>query len=156
MLISAYMDREEFEQWLEDNWDDRDSGKESTTIKTVQNNTLGKRIARKTANMTAEEYAIAKELWSKFKEVEMSQKEKEHVYEEFDNNLTVEEKENSLVHKTIGDYNYYAVNKGHNQYKIYKKVPIEPYADVVDEVLSEMFGRDWKRQWEEINRLRKN
>ena len=56
----------------------------------------------------------------------------------------MEEKQSSLVNGAIGDYHYYAVNKGHNQYKIYKKEPIEPYADIEDEVMSEIFGRGWK------------
>ena len=52
--------------------------------------------------MNNEEYTRAKEMWSKFEEVKMSQKEKEHVYEELDNNLTSEEKENALVNKARG------------------------------------------------------
>ncbi len=37
---------------------------------------------------------------------------------------------------------------GHNQYKIYDKVPIEKgNGDIVDDVLTEMFGDEW-RQWE--------
>lgn len=108
----------------------------------------------RTANMSADEYARAKDMWRKFEEVDMSAAEKAHITEEFDNNLSAEEKEFALVHRPIGNYYYHAVNMGHGQYKVYKKEPIEPYDDVVDEVLSEMFGRDWKRQWEEIKKSR--
>ena len=164
---AAYEDSEGYEEWL-DYLDKGGTTEEWNKIKLIKeklnerkNNTsndktLGKRVVFKNPNMSNEEYTRAKEMWSKFEEVKMSQKEKEHVYEELDNNLTSEEKENALVNKAIGDYHYYAVNKGHNQYKIYKKVPIESYDDIVDEVLSEMFGRDWKVKWEEIERSKKN
>ena len=165
--MAAYEDSEEYENWL-DYLDKGGTTEEWNKIKLIKeklnerkNNTsndkaLGKRVVFKNPNMSNEEYARAKEMWSKFEEVKMSQKEKEHVYEELDNNLTSEEKENALVNKAIGDYHYYAVNKGHNQYKINKKVPIESYDDIVDEVLSEMFGRDWKVKWEEIEKSKKN
>ena len=61
-----------------------------------------------------------------------------------------------IIQQAIGDYYYSAVNKGHNQYKIYKKEPIEPYDDIVDEVLSEMYGKEWKKIWKEIEKLKKN
>ena len=157
--VAAYEDSEEYEAWLDfldkggttEEWNKIKIIKEKLNERknnTSNDKTLGKRVVFKNPNMSNEEYARAKEMWSKFEEVKMSQKEKEHIYEELDNNLTSEEKENALVNKAIGDYHYYAVNKGHNQYKIYKKVPIEPYDDIVDAVLSEMFGRDWKVQWE--------
>lgn len=160
---AAHEDSEDYEAWLDyldkggttEQWNKMRYNKELAAGMTLMKN-IGKRARNKTANMSKEEYARAKEMWTKFKEVEMSPQEREYVYEELDNNLTIEEKENSLVNKAIGDYHYYAVNKGHNQYKIYKKVPIEPYDDIVDAVLSEMFGRDWKEQWEEIEKSKKN
>lgn len=52
------------------------------------------------------------------------------------------------VCRPIGNYWYKAVHMGHNQYKIYDKVPIEKgNGDIVDDVLTEMFGDEW-RQWE--------
>lgn len=106
---------------------------------------VGTTFRQRTANMTPKEYARAVELWRQVEEVPyMSQSEKEYVYEEFDNNLTLEEKENAIVSRPIGNYWYYAINKGHNQYKIYEKRPIEPAKDIVDEVLTEMFGANWK------------
>ena len=66
------------------------------------------------------------------------------ITEEFDNNLTAEEKSQAVVQRSIGNYTYTAVQLGHNQYKIYKKVPIEKRVNVVDDVLSEMFGENWR------------
>lgn len=106
---------------------------------------LGSSFRERTANMDSSEYARAVDLWRQVDEYPgMSQSEKEYVYEEFDNNLTAEEKGSAIVSRPIGNYWYYAVNKGHNQYKIYEKRPIEPARDIVDEVLTEMFGANWK------------
>lgn len=99
----------------------------------------------KTAKMPPEEYARAKELWQKIDELVLPSAEKEHVYEELDNNLSVEEKESAIVIRAIGDHYYKAVNMGHNQYKIYGKEPIEPYTDWMDEILSEVVGPDWRK-----------
>lgn len=98
----------------------------------------------RTGSMTPEDYALAKEMWNKVIELDIPQKEKEWVYQELDNNLAAEEKISPIVCKPIGDYYYHAVNKGHNQYKIFKKDPIEPYTDWMDEVMSEIFGRNWR------------
>ncbi|MEG0109236.1 MAG: hypothetical protein RR705_10370 [Lachnospiraceae bacterium] len=106
-----------------------------------------KDVHRRTANMSPEERTRAIELWNKYKELPLSQKEKEYIYEELDNNLTIDEKEQSIVHRPIGDHRYTAINKGHNQYKIIQKEAIEQTDDIVNEVLTEMFGADW-RKWE--------
>lgn len=98
----------------------------------------------RTANMSREEFARGKKLWKEYKELPLSRREKEYVYEEFDNNLSVEEKECCMVRRAIGNYWYRAIHLGHNQYKIIGKEAIEPFDDIVDEVLSEMFGRDWR------------
>jgi len=99
-----------------------------------------------TGNMSPEEYARAVELWKRYPEVKgLTAAEKEHVYEELDNNLTAEEKSLCLVRRPIGDYWYKAINKGHNQYKIIDKTPIDPYEDIMDEIYSEAVGRDWKK-----------
>lgn len=137
-----------FEEWR--------NSKDVSILNNNSNNGLKGRMNFRTANMSTDEYARAKEMWQRFSEIEMSSTEKEHVIEELDNNLTVEEKESALVNRPIGDYHYYAVNLGHGQYKVYQKKPIDPYDDIVDEVLSEMFGRDWKRQWKEIEKSKKN
>lgn len=95
--------------------------------------------------MSMEELARAKELWYSYDEVEgLTPAEKEHVYEELDNNLTAEEKSMCLVRKAIDDYWYRAINMGHNQYKIIGKEPVDPYDDWLDEILSEVIGRNWK------------
>lgn len=106
-----------------------------------------KRLAyrMKTGEMPTSEYALAKEYWERTVELDLPQSEKEHIYEELDNNLTAEEKESAIVSRPIGNYHYKAIHKGHNQYKIYGKEPIEnKKKDIVDEVLSEMFGDDWR------------
>ena len=168
--VAAWEDGDDYEAWLDfldkggttEEWEKygktllKQKGKPDNKKVYTNTNLLGKHMHLKTAKMSSDEYVKAKEMWNQFKEINISQREKEHIYEELDNNLTAEEKENALVNKAIGDYYYYAVNKGHNQYKIYKRVPLEPYDDIVDEVLSEMFGRDWKKQWKEIEKLKKN
>lgn len=96
---------------------------------------------KKTANMSTEEYARAKKLWKQVDELELVQREKEYVYEELDNNLTAEERESAIVRRSIGNYAYTAVNKGHNQYKIYKKESIEP----IDKIMDEVLDFDWRK-----------
>lgn len=98
-------------------------------------------VNKKTANMSKEEYARATKLWKQVKEIKIPQSEREHVYEELDNNLSVEEKESAIVRRSIGNYVYTAVNKGHNQYKIYQKEAIEP----IDEILDEVLDFDWRK-----------
>lgn len=100
----------------------------------------------RTANMPPEELARAVDEWYKRTEIDIPQSEKEYVYEELDNNLTIEEKEQALVHRPIGNYYYTAINKGHNQYKIINKQPIlESTGDeVVDRILDEVLDFDWR------------
>jgi len=106
----------------------------------------------KLEDMPPSEYALAVEYWNRLPEYPgLTKAEKEHVYEEFDNWLTAEEKANAFVKKSIGDYIYMAVNKGHNEYKIYDKKPIIPYRDTVDEVLSELYGTNWREILDEGN-----
>ena len=153
---APYEGSEEYEKWINsygehglsfEKWKEREnlsnqwnSTKDNATMKKL----FGNNVNLKTANMPKGEYVRAAELWKRIEELDLPQSEKEYVYEELDNNLTTEEKESALVNKAIGDYYYYAVNKGHNQYKIYKKEAIEPYTDIEDEVMSEIFGRGWK------------
>ena len=60
-------------------------------------NKLKRHVNYRSANMPSDEYARAKELWRKNQELILPSKEKEHVYEELDNNLTIEEKEQCIV-----------------------------------------------------------
>lgn len=118
-------------------------------IKAQKRAAYARNTHNRTANMSPDEYARAKDAWNKLEEApNLTQSEKERIYELFDENLTIEEKESHLVNRPFGDHRYYAVNKGHNQYKIYKKEPIDSYSEVLDtienEVLTEMFGADWR------------
>lgn len=109
-----------------------------------ENNALGRNVHFKTAKMPVEEYVEACRRWNEFDEVDIPQSEKEYVYEELDNHLSEAERERHLVERAIGNYRYTALQKGHNQYKIIDKQLIDKPADVVDEVLTEMFGPDWR------------
>lgn len=88
---------------------------------------LGKHVKmhEKLAKMPMSEYIKACDLWDSVPELKLPYQEAIHVYEEFDNNLSVDEKESATVMRPIyyKDVcsNYYAINKGHNQYKIYRK-----------------------------------
>ena len=154
---------EEYEKWFYERTGKHSAQWELDNHKKIINNDAttnknGFRSSRiyhkRTANMSPDEYARALELWRKFEEIDVPNK--EYIYSEFDRYLSYEQKESALVCHIVDDYYYYAVNKGHNQYKIYAKKPVEPYEGVVDEVLSEMFGRNWKREWEEIEKSKKN
>lgn len=97
----------------------------------------------RTAKMPIEEYSRACDLWRKCRELNIPQREKEHVYEEFDYNLTDDEKERCLVYGEVNNYWYTAINKGHNQYKIINKKVI--YNDgSEDAILTEVIGPDWR------------
>ena len=98
---------------------------------------------KKTANMSTEEYARAMDLWKRVEELDLPQREREHVYEELDNNLSTKEKESAIVRRSIGNYIYAAVNIGHNQYKIYDKKAIEANS-LIDEILDEVLDFDWR------------
>ena len=111
--------------------------------KSFENGMLGSHVYYKTANMPLEEYTRACDLWNRYRELNIPYKEKAHVYEEFDNNLTSEEKECSLVSDDIGNYHYTAINKGHNQYKIIDKF-VNEQDGTLDAVLTEVIGPDWR------------
>ena len=98
---------------------------------------------RKTGSLDADEYARAVELWNRVKELNLP--ERNHVIEEFDNWLTPEEKTHCIVQKEIDNYRYFAVTKGHNEYKIYKKEPVTKGIDWLDDVLTEVIGEDWRK-----------
>lgn len=96
-------------------------------------------------NMPPEEFEKAVELWNQYEEIDIPQGEKERIYEEFDNNLSDEERKMALINRPIGNYYYTAVQKGHNQYRIIDKSLIDKPKDIVDEVLTEMFGEGWEK-----------
>lgn len=104
------------------------------------------RAYKRSANMPPDERARAIDEWQKHTEIDIPQSEKEHVYEELDNNLTIEEKESAIVSRPIGDHRYIAINKGHNQYKIIEKEPIiKTTGDTtIDDVLDEVLDFDWR------------
>lgn len=105
----------------------------------------GARVQAKTGEMPFSEYTLAKDLWRRVTELDLPTKEKEYVYEQFDEWLTPEEKQSAVVCRPIGNYYYKGVNLGHNQYKIYAKEPIEPTKDWLDEILTEVIGPDWRK-----------
>lgn len=128
-------------QWESNNWEQARERRIAFSNKPA----FGVPYYQRTANMPPEEYAIAKRLWYTVDEIDIPQSEREYVYEELDNNLSVEERESAIVTRDIGNYRYRAINLGHNQYKIYGKEPIEKYDDWMDEVMSEVIGPDWKK-----------
>jgi len=107
-------------------------------------NGLGRNVRFKTGDMAPDEYARAVELWNKFDELP-NIKNREHIIEEFDNWLTPEEKSRCTVSREIDNYRYYAIRKGHNEYKIYSMEPVSEGIDWLDEVLSEVIGKDWRK-----------
>lgn len=110
-----------------DVYNDRNE-KEIDKRKQIANNTRFR-----TANMPEDEYWRAKYLWQNTAEIDLPQKEKEYVYEELDNNLTIEEKESCIVTRAIENKVYKAINRGHNQYKIIDVYMIEP-DDITDQI----------------------
>lgn len=74
-------------------------------------------------------------------------KEKEYVYELFDNNLSDKERKDPIVFCDSKYYTYTAINNGHNRYTIINKKGINgrkvPDEDI-NEVLTELFGVNWE------------
>ena len=152
---APYEGGEEYEKWINsygehglsfEKWKEREnlsnqwnSTKDNATMKKL----LGNNVNFKTARMPKDEYVRAVELWKRIEELDLPQSEKEYVYEELDNNLTTEERESAIVSRAIGNYRYSAVNKGHNEYKIYRKEPI----NLIDSVLDEVLDFDWRSLW---------
>lgn len=97
----------------------------------------------KTGSLSADEYARAVDIWKKV--VKLNLPEYNHIVEEFDNWLTAEERTKCIVSIEVDNYRYYAVTKGHNEYKIYKKEPVAPGIDWLDDVLTEVIGPDWRK-----------
>ena len=99
--------------------------------------------------MEPEEYARACDLWRKTQEFPgLSGREKEHVYEELDNNLSDDERTYAIVSRRIDNYLYTTIQKGHNEYKIIDKERKEPpttWEEQLDDILTEVIGKDWRR-----------
>lgn len=94
-----------------------------------KNNVFGNNTRFRLSRMSKDAYIEACRCWERFRELDLLPYEREQVIENFDNNLTDEEKEQPIVSDEYGDYVYTAVNKGHNTYKIIKKNPINGYDD---------------------------
>lgn len=103
----------------------------------------------KTGNMSPDEYARACDLWRNTPEFPgLSNSEKEWVYENFDNNLTADEKSYAIVSRRFDNHEYTAINKGHNQYKIIlreRKEGRNSWEEDLAEILEEVVGKDWRR-----------
>lgn len=108
----------------------------------------GVKSYNRTGNLSAADYARAKYYWECYKELDLPPEEREEVISNFNNNLTYEERKSPFIQDEYGVYRYFAINKGFSQYKIYKKEPIEPYKDWMDEIMSETVGINW-RNYEE-------
>lgn len=103
----------------------------------------------KSGEMSQEEYIRACDLWNKTPEFPgLSRSEKEWVYENFDNNLSDEEKTFAIVSRPFDNYHYTAIHKGHNQYKIIDRERVEPprnWEEQLDDILTEVVGKDWRQ-----------
>ena len=114
----------------------------------IRKDALGSPYFR-TGSMEPEEYARACDLWRKTQEFPgLSGREKEHVYEELDNNLSDDERTYAIVSRRIDNYLYTAIQKGHNEYKIIDKERKEPpttWEEQLDDILTEVIGKDWRR-----------
>ena len=96
----------------------------------------------KTGELSPEQYALAKDLWRKYKEQEIPyDRGKEALFEEFDNNLSGEEKESCIIHKAVDGYKYTAIHLGHNEYKVIRVDPIE--RDPLEAEMRKLFGDEY-------------
>lgn len=94
--------------------------------------------------MSKEDYILANDLWKKNEEYKPQYNSKSTIYSAMTNNLSDYEKELPIVHQTVGDYDYTAINRGHENYKLINErrsgIPQGRPRDIVDDVLIEMFG----------------
>jgi len=98
----------------------------------------------RTGSLSSDEYAKAVELWDRYSEVPNIQN-REYIISQFDTWLTPEEKSKCVVSMEIDNYRYFAVTKGHNEYKIYHMEPVTKGIDWLDDVLTEVIGKDWRK-----------
>ena len=117
---------------LEDNYSKIKSYDKLKTVK----------INHRLPQMTKDEYKRACELWDRNEELKLPNGLKHKIYEAMDDNLSDDEKEQSVVRQSYNGVNYVAINKGHNTYKIiHKDGPV----DLMDDVLTEVVGPDWRK-----------
>lgn len=107
---------------------------------------LGRHIHFRQSKMSIDEYKHACDLWRKSSEIDYWPDSKNRVLSGFTNNLTADEKERSIVHINYNNHRYTAINKGYEQYKVVKVKRIKGiYTDLMDEIMSEVIGDDWRR-----------
>lgn len=106
---------------------------------------LGRHVRFRQSKMSIDEYKHACELWKMFPELKKIPDPKNWVLSAFSSNLSAAEKEQSIVHTDYNNHQYTAINKGGEQYKIikYEHISGAPIS-VLDEVLSEVVGNDWR------------
>ena len=95
----------------------------------------------KTGDLDPSEYALGKQLWNRYAEQNIPyQRGKEALFEEFDNNLSPEEKKSCIIHKAVDDYKYTAVHLGHNQYKV---IRVEQIENTFEKEMMDLFGDEY-------------
>lgn len=105
---------------------------------------LSGHVRFKTGDLSPEQYILAKDLWRKYEEQEIPyERGKEALFEEFDNNLTDEEKESCIIHKAVDGYKYTAIHLGHNEYKVIRVDPID--RDPIEEEMRKLFGSEYEK-----------
>lgn len=101
-----------------------------------------------TGKLDPEEYIRAKELKRVYKDgITLPGKEKEYVYQLFDNNLSDEERKKAIVFCNSQYYTYKAINLGHNNYTIIDKYGInnrKVQDEILNDVLTEVIGVNWE------------
>lgn len=104
---------------------------------------FGGKVRFMTGGMDPKEYARAVELWDKVQEIKVPNR--EHIVEEIDNWIAKLGERKCVVSHEVDNYRYYAVTKGHNEYKIYSMEPVTKGIDWLDDVLTEVIGKDWRK-----------
>ena len=105
---------------------------------------LPRHVRFKTGDLSPDQYALAKDLWKKYEEQEIPyERGKEALYEEFDNNLTDEEKGSCIIHRAVDGYKYTAIHLGHNEYKVIRVDPID--RDPLEAEMRKLFGDDYDK-----------
>ena len=97
------------------------------TLMMPRSDIIRARVRFKTGEMSPDEYAMAKHLLSIYKEECKIPyyRGREGLVEEFDNNLTDEEKGMSLIRKPVDSYWYTAIHWGHGQYRFIRAEAID-------------------------------
>ena len=107
---------------------------------------LGRHVYLRRSKMTIDEYKHACDLWRKHREIDYWPDPKSRVLSSFTNNLSSDEKENSIVNIDYNNHHYTAINKGYEQYKVIDATRIKGvYSSLTDYVMSKVIGDDWRR-----------